>query len=214
MLDSRKDWVPGSFRLLPLACLVFLSACVTTPSDPEVGDLQAWRARMELLRTIDQWALNGRLAVAGDQVEDAQGKISWRQSDEQYRLNVRGPFGVGATRITGDSTGVEVRNKKGRFSAENPEAALRQQLGWDVPLGALRFWVLGRPAPEGFADLRFDAEGQLLSMEQQGWLVSYLEYARSKADAVSLPRRLMATREGVAVRLAVDRWNPGKPEQR
>jgi len=199
---------PSATRLLAIViALLALGGCAswqpaTTASAP---DFQRWRQRVAVINDMTEWQLNGRISVSGEATEDAQGKLAWQQRDRAFKLNVRGPFGIGATRIAGDGQSVTVKNKDGEYYAANAEVAIREQIGWQVPIDSLRYWVLGRPAPEGIAKLVINSRGQLASITQHGWSVAYAEYDEATRP-VDLPKRLVATRPGVQVRLAIDAW--------
>ena len=197
-------------RVIVLAALLLLSGCAswkftgTTPGGP--ANFDSWQQRLGVIETVDSWQLNGRLSVSGKDTEDAQGKLAWQQQDRNFKLNVRGPFGIGATRISGDGQSVTVKNKNGEFYAPDAEAAIREQIGWEVPIDSLRYWVLGRPAPSGVASMDVNSLGQLVAISQNGWQVAYTEYGERGKASVELPKRLVAKRPGVEVRLAIDTW--------
>ena len=48
----------------------------------------------------------------------------------------------------------------------------------------------------------------LQQLEQQGWLINFERHVAvsTAAGAVQLPARLAATRDGLRLRLVVDRW--------
>jgi outer membrane lipoprotein LolB len=84
---------------------------------------------------------------------------------------------------------------------------LTERLGTEIPLAALRYWVLGVPAPEMPAEEIAGADGRLVRIEQAGWQVGIDRY--SSAAAGGLPTRLDATRDGARLKLVVSRWEVG-----
>lgn len=196
-------------NLIVAAGLLLLAGCASwqpTGKIAKSADYPTWRERLVQIEAIDGWQLNGRLSISGKSTDDAQGKLAWQQQGRSFKMSVRGPFGIGATRISGDGQSVTVKNKKGEFYAPDAEVAIRQQIGWEVPVDSLRYWVLGRPAPEGVAALNVNSAGQLIGLTQNGWQVEYAEYGAREAANVELPKRLFVTRPGVQVRLAIDSW--------
>ena len=82
---------------------------------------------------------------------------------------------------------------------------LADRLGTDVPLAALRYWVLGTPAPGLPFNETAGANGLPRVFEQAGWQVSV-----DRWQAVSgnwLPVRMTAEQGEARIKLAVSRWN-------
>jgi outer membrane lipoprotein LolB len=78
-------------------------------------------------------------------------------------------------------------------------------------VAALRYWVLGLPAPGTVASRTLDPRGRLAALEQSGWRIRFLDYGRQ--DGYELPGRVFAQKDGTRVRLVVGRWRlPGMPE--
>ena len=83
-------------------------------------------------------------------------------------------------------------------------AQLQERLGFEPPLDQLRFWLLGVPDPGAGFDLTRNGLDRASQLKQQGWTIDYDRYM--PADGDMLPARLVVSREGVRVRIAVDRW--------
>jgi outer membrane lipoprotein LolB len=69
-----------------------------------------------------------------------------------------------------------------------------------VPLAGLADWVQGKPSTDSPASADYAPDGRLLSLQQQGWNVEYLEYQGSR------PSRLRLTYPGIELRLAISEW--------
>ena len=193
---------------LRLACLCLLamlgSGCVLWPR-PVVEDanMVAWNARQAVLRELDEWTLQGRVASGG--VLGFTGRLRWRQSMEQCVVDISGPLGAGATRVTGTSSRIEIRDAEGAWVTDDPEAALREAYGWTLPLTGLRQWAVGLPMADVPADLQVDASGRLVTLTQAGWTVTYEAYADTGAG-VALPQKIIIDNGETRWRLLVDRW--------
>jgi outer membrane lipoprotein LolB len=76
------------------------------------------------------------------------------------------------------------------------------------PFEALRYWVLGVPAPGAVTNETRDAAGLMQQLEQQGWTIVYerREAVASSAGGLQLPSKLRATRGEQRLTLVVDRW--------
>jgi outer membrane lipoprotein LolB len=124
---------------------------------------------------------------------------------------VAGPFGVGAASISGRGKQIEIRTSKRTFTTDDPERDLHDRLGWTFPIAHLRYWVLGVPAPQSEAEVEFDDEGRLTTLEQDDWKMEVDEY--QSAGALELPRKFEVANDEVRIKVVVDRWSdlPRKP---
>jgi len=196
-------------RGLAIALSLLLAACAvpgTGPEDDERG--AAWRAHLEWLGSLGDWQVTGRVAVATAS-DGFTASVRWRQEGERYRVQLDGPFGQGSVRITGDGAGVELRTAGGHVArADTPEALAAAELGVELPLSALRYWLTGRPAP-GTApqSLELDWAGRLERLQQLGWRVSVQDYV--SAGGGELPARLEIRRGDVQARFVLARWQVG-----
>ncbi len=191
--------------LAALLGMALLGACSTVPprpAGPPPRDLMA-------IAALDHWQANGRLAVRSAE-EGFSAQFDWRQSGTEGELGVRGPFGAGAARIV---IGVDrIRVESGTqppLEVAAPYEALEPQLtarlGFPLPLGSLRYWLLGVPAP-GVAFL--PAEG---GFEQSGWRVVAAGFALVARAPGPLPAQLELTRGTTRIRVRVDRWQAQLP---
>lgn len=184
-----------------LIVILALAGCAAQPRTPVPAD---WSSRRADLLALDAWRMTGRVAVAVDG-EGASASIDWRQAGATSRLSLSGPFGAGALQVTLSPDGLRLEDGRGDYvEGEAARAILADRLGVDVPLGALRYWVMGMPAP----DLAFvgapGPDGRLLAFEQAGWQVAIDRL--SPAGGGVLPARLTAEHEGARLKLAVSRW--------
>lgn len=188
-----------------LAPLVFLllAGCAATPVMPPVADpQQAWRDQQQQLARVAQWQLGGRIAIRTED-EGWQASIDWQQRDQGYTIQLTGPLGQGSLRLEGDGRVVTLSRGDDVLVDEDAEALLYRQMGWRVPVAALRYWALGLPAP-GIAEHELNPQGLLARLRQSGWNIEFRDYTR-RGDLM-LPGRLFISNHHAQVRLVVDRW--------
>src|SRR4029077_9726004 len=100
-----------------------------------------------------------------------------------------------------------------------PELLMQQQLGWSVPLRALRYWVRAEAAPGQTAALAGPAQ-QPDTLQQFGWQVNYLGYHQTQGhqtqghqtdtnqtSAITLPAKLrLDDGHGLQATLIINEW--------
>jgi outer membrane lipoprotein LolB len=184
-------------------CALLIAGCAPMAPRPQTDPATElrWSQHRAALGNVLGFALSGRVAESGGR----SAELRWRQfADARFALQLSGPFGVGHVAIEGDPGGVWVRTKDGSQYTDDPQAWMRTNLGWWLPLDDLRAWALGLPAPGEIEQLSLDADGRLATLQQHGWTVRYDGYQR--VGSLELPRKLEAQTENVRLRLVVDSW--------
>lgn len=197
--------------LATAAAAVWLAGCAALPRGPALPVLAAdagWPERRAALQQLAGFSLRGRIAVAaGDAGFSAS--LRWVQSGARGELEFDGPLGIGGLRIVARGAELALTNARGeRLDGAAARADLERQLGFELPLASLRYWVLGVPDPAaapGEERVAADAP-RLEALSQGGWQVAYRAYA---GDAAGLPRRIDAVRGGARLRLLVEDWAGG-----
>lgn len=176
-------------RLIPLAaCAAFVAACASLP---ESGPLES-----------GAFELSGRVAVRYGK-EAASGRIDWRHSQTRDEMLITNPLGQGIATLARSDGEVALQTADTRtFRAPDAESLTEQVLGWRIPLGGLPFWVRARAAP-GPAELGRDDAGRVTRIVQDGWTIECQDHESGR------PTRFILKREGLEIRLFVDRWSEG-----
>lgn len=193
--------------LIILLITVLGSGCAGPPERP-VPPRVDWLDRRDMLRDIEEFRMEGRLALNTGR-RGYSGTVSWEQNDDILDFRFRGPFGFGGFRIHGDLAQLRVKTTAGdEFLLRDPEQEMTERFGWSLPVHSMRYWILGVSDPGLPATEVPDDQGLLDSMEQAGWLVNYDAYG--EIDGLLLPRRLDMERGEVRIRVMSDRWEiPG-----
>ena len=176
-------------RKTTLAIIVasaLLSACVAPRMDAPVNE--NWQARRNVLAAITTWEFTGRIGVR-DENEAHSSRIRWQQNNDEYVINLWGTLNAGATEITGSPELVTlVQEGKEALLAATPEQLVAEQLGYELPVSQLSYWIKGIPAPGSTGTPSFNEENHLIALQQDGWNVQYLAY--TNYDMESLPTRI------------------------
>lgn len=180
---------------------IFLVGCAQQPLSP-VDNFERYR---QSLLAVEHWRLQGKmnLRVPG---ESETVRVSWSNSPEGYSIRLSGSLGMGATWIRGNDRGVRLeRSGQETIHAASPEELVFTQLGRDLPISDLHYWVRGLPAPYPLPDARrFAPEGMLTHLSQNGWSIEYSDF--HAVGPWNLPGRIVATRDDLRLLLVVSNW--------
>ena len=193
-------------KYLLLVVTLLLSACAETPAlKSSIGQESAWERHSRELSRLQVWKAKGRLAIQADE-DGWTASIHWDQDHDNYRIRLIAPLGQGTYELTGSDEGVVMTTADNRIlNARNPERLLEDNLGWQVRLSGLRYWILGLPEPGVDAEqVNFDNEGRLSDMQQAGWRVSVLRYIGT--DGLQLPGKLFMHNDRFKLRLVIHEW--------
>lgn len=196
-------------NLLAPTLAVLLAGCAGLASQETVegpGNAQDWKTHKAQISEIDGWQINGKIGIRAPQ-DSGSGTLFWLQRQDYFDIRLSGPLGRGATRLTGrpDAVALEVAGQ-GRFEAESPEALVESQLGWQLPVSNLLWWIRGLPAPDSRSHVELDGNGRLAHLQQDGWDVQYLDY--SDENGFALPSRIKLAGRDLQITLVVKDWQP------
>lgn len=180
-------------RLVVVVALALAGGCATPPRPTPVPAL--------VVPLAANWTLQGRIGVQSGE-QSVSGNVRWQHRPGADELLITSPLGQGVARIVHDGDGVllEVPNQPPR-RAPDAESLTREMLGYALPLSGLVWWVQGVADPASASTTRRTAEGRLARLEQDGWVIHYLQYT---ADA--RPRKLLVARKDLEIRLVADAW--------
>lgn len=197
----------GALSLLSLlGSVALLAACSTAPaikrSPPELQQL--WSARQPALAQLQAWNISGRLGIQTER-EGWHVSFRWRQGDSLYHIVLSDPLGQASAELQGGPRRVVLLLADGRsVAAQDPDRLLARQLGWQVPIKGLYYWVRGLPVP-GVAETHgLDGEGRLQWLRQSGWNIAFRRYGDYLGQ--DLPTKIFLDNDRLKVRLVIDRW--------
>jgi outer membrane lipoprotein LolB len=172
---------------------------MTTTTRPVLAPAP-WDQRSAELQHANAWQLDGRAAVAVG-TQGWQASLNWHQRGTDTELHLAGPLGVGALVLTQTSQGISLN---GAPPSDAVVEQLQDRLGFELPMDNLRYWLLGVPDPRSAFDMARNDQDRAQQLIQAGWTVNYDRYMTINGDW--LPARVVLSREGVRVRIAVDHW--------
>lgn len=155
-------------------------------------------------QALNHWQIKGKLAIKSPTFSGSA-RLHWTQQQDRYQIQLSGPLGQGAIRINGTANNVDLlKNGKIIAHANSAEALIKQQLGWQLPISLLYYWIQGIPAPDIAIDSQQYTEQQLVRLSQQEWSVEFLRY--TSTDAGALPEKLTLKRDDIELHLVIRQW--------
>ena len=198
-------------RLLGTVLLLLLSGCATLPPPEEKLEPVLDAANRETtLLALQSWSAKGRIAVKSD-TGGGQGNFRWAQAADDSRVRVSGPLGFGAFEILFRPDLLEISDKEGTRQAryEGPDAAeqfLESSIGWSLPAGSTRYWLLGLEDPQRRGTtVEWGEDGLLRTAGRGVWKISWEEYRET--EGLPMPRKIRFENQQASIRLIVDQWD-------
>lgn len=184
-----------------VALLALLAGCAAPPERPAFPQRDA----VGLRAALSSWQATGRLAVRSRD-HGWNAAFTWAQAGAQSTIDVHGPLGLGAARITRSDELIVIDNGHGspqRIAAPftDLEAALEDRLGTALPLGPLRYWLLGVADPQAPATATPDG-----GFVQYGWTVAVAEPQAVAGLPGPLPRLITVEQPPTRIRVVVSDW--------
>lgn len=198
--------------LFCLAATVATASCVSrqVQAPDEEATKFAFQQREASLAALNSWDMAGKLSI-DDGEDGGSGRLSWQVRDDSSVMNFRGALGRGAWQLDTGPGFAELRKADGSVTrAASVRELVESEVGWRVPVDALRWWALGLPAPGGVELLDLDAAGRIIAMQQDGWNVSFNRYRAF--GGMELPGRMDAVRGRYRVKMAVSNWTVPPPD--
>ena len=140
-------------RLSGCAIALFsLHGCILAPPAESNSD---WARLKSDLQELTTWELRGRVNIRYEG-ESHTPRIRWQQDQDDYAIRLWGTFNAGNTLITGKSGSVTLETDGRTSKARTPEKLILRELGYELPVSSLNYWIKGLPAPRPRAQLTFN----------------------------------------------------------
>jgi len=195
-------------KLTLLALVLLTSACSTPPKvqKPAANPNATWEQRKVILSEINDWVLNGRVAIVNGE-ESWHLNLSWQRHGDKYILDLSGPFGAGRAQLTGTDEGVIlVDADKNYFYADSPDRLLYETTRLRMPVESLLYWMRGIPNWNIKNDQQtIDIFGRLATLHQNGWRVRFKSY--NNVEKYQLPEKIFIDGFNLKVKIFVDEWD-------
>lgn len=189
-------------KLSIVICVSFLAACSGLDTTVPPTSTSSWESHQAELKELRSWEISGKIGIKTPDSNNSA-SLKWLQEEQNYQIDIRGPWGQGGASISGQPGKVTVDvASEGTFEGPDPEFILYQQLGWELPISDIYWWIRGLPAPnKPYQHILLD--NRLQSLQQNGWEIQYLRY---NSLSPALPRKLKLNRNGLNITVVVNSW--------
>ena len=136
----------------------------------------------------------------------AQANVLWRQEGSLARLELSGPWGVGAERVRIEGGDVNLFSEGDWVSMCAPGMQIDEleMLCDSAPLKSLPYWLRGLPDPGSPFTEYSSGQGAVREFRQDGWRIEV--NALSRSGDLAVPRRLNISGPGASMRVAITNW--------
>ncbi|MFW0072395.1 MAG: lipoprotein insertase outer membrane protein LolB [Coxiella-like endosymbiont] len=166
--------------------------------------IQNWQQRYQALSHISIWSINGVFSIQqGGKTVVAY--YDWQQKGRNYRIRIHSALDIYSINISGGSSVVLLwRSPKERYIADTPERLMQEQLGWQLPVSNLYYWIRGIHSAGKYL-ATFDLYCHLITLQQNGWHILFSQY--TTIGPVDLPRMLKLNSRKLTVKIVIKNWN-------
>ena len=157
---------------------------------------------------IANFDLVGRVLVKADK-QGFSGGVRWQHTEISDQIMLFSPLGQTVAQIEQGPEGVSlITSEPKTYYASNVENLTEDILGWRLPLSGLQFWVQGTHFPFTMSEKDLDRNGRTVTIRQDGWKITYLDYFSQLIPAYNnLPRILELSRIDLKLKLVIHNWD-------
>jgi len=187
--------------------ILLLASCATVKQQPAPQNKTIpVDNRVTTLSNIENWDLDAMIAIRNNAKNDAgSASMKWQQVRNNYNISLFGPLGTNSVKLTGRPGRVTMETANGqRSNAATPEMLLTEKTGWNIPVSSLYYWVRGIPVPNMPAQKKYDNYNHLISLQQQGWRIQYLNYTNVKQ--IDMPTKIFLSDSNLSVKIIINQW--------
>ncbi len=167
-------------------------------------------------RLVDQWKLNGKIAIAypssnckaiGCPPRSDQGGIDWTQDKQNYTITLNDPFGRRVINIEGNEQSLTFKIPNKPQQQTTPENFVRLLIGQskqktalsDLTPRDLQYWLTGRPVPK-----IEHVKREKGVFEQKGYTVTAKQWRGSPIG--NMPSLVVIKKANTMLRLVIRDW--------
>lgn len=189
-----------SHRVLLGLLLLLMQACTQiprTPSHPVAAPQEATQS----------FVLNGRMAIR-HRGESSSANVRWEHVAGGDDILIMAPLGITLAHVRYGVEGVVMESGGKQYHSRDVETLMDNIIGWHLPLEEMSAWAQAKAYPGSQFEAGKNEDGQLVWLEQDGWIIRYQRYQGNEPR--SLPSKMLLRHDDLDVQLIIDEW--GQPE--
>lgn len=198
-------------KILSFLFIIALSGCsqFDHSNSDEASQLMtvAWDQHKQKLEQIKNWSLSGKIAIYIEK-ERQSANLHWRQTGEDYSIQLTTFIGTRILQVTKNSEGVEIINDEGeKFVGQDASTLIRElSPGLDLPIASLQQWIKGNPVDASYQLNDQQLVSDLLGKDENSglWAVNYQQYQLYGNNL--LPRKIELKQDHIRVKIAINQW--------
>jgi len=191
------------YHLATVFLALFLSSCSTFQAPSALHHLTRHKRSAEL-SALNNWQAQGSLSIHYAQ-ETNIASFDWQQTNNNYTINLSGPLSLAHFLISGNDHQVTLQKSNTEiFTAPTPEKLLQTQVGWNLPITNLIYWIKGMTAPQLLYKAQFDVNNHLARLKQQGWTIFYRDF--ESVNGIDLPTKLYLQNNQLKIKIVIKSW--------
>jgi outer membrane lipoprotein LolB len=183
-----------------------VTGCATIsppPAQPPVT-VTLNQKHLATLANIHAFTLKGKMGVVTNP-NGFTGGISWQHQISSDNIDIFSPVGGKVANIAKTPSGVILTSQDGHtISAKDAETLTETTLGFRLPLSGLNDWALGRPSTSKIEASSWDDTGRLTNLKQDGWDISFENYAEN--NGVFVPNKIVLKSVKVNLKFLIENW--------
>ncbi|MBP9722558.1 MAG: outer membrane lipoprotein LolB [Gammaproteobacteria bacterium] len=180
---------------------------------PEAERKQTCQKNTENLTNLNNnknWHLQARVGITS---RDSSGssQLDWKNDRDSYSIVLSNAITFGEVVINNNNK-ITLSYNNQEYIANTPEKLLYQLTNMRLPISAMRYWVLGLPAPSRDTkdkskdkSIVLNKYGTIEHLNQNGFRISYDNYG--VINNIILPHKITLISSGLHIKIQVNNWN-------
>ena len=192
-------------RARPVICALAAAGIVIAGCTP-AGEMSRGPLDVAALTALEAWETRGRVALNAEG-RGVQASFLWRQEGPTARLELSGPWGVGAERILIDGPEAQLWSDGAwiPMCAAGAAPDELELLCGSAPLNSLPYWLRGLPDPADPYTENGSPQNGVREFLQEGWRIEV--NALTRARELNVPRRVQISGPGATLKVAITDWD-------
>lgn len=198
----------GKLSVLLLVGSIALTGCVSVKppaSAPTTFNYLSLSQRQAQLIRVNSFIASGAFSIVEAGRRPVFANYQWAQNNPRsYRIRVSSALNLFNIVIVGRPHSVTLlKGAKQSISAPTPEALIKHEMGWTLPVRDLLYWIRGIAAP-GQQQSTLDSYGHLATLMQDGWSIQFSDYTR--VESYDLPQKIVLYRPQARLTIVIKNW--------